>query len=127
MKMLMVGWEHCRGAAALSADERAAIYALGTERANFAIDCNRHALIAGRDQGEVNLMLPDPVTMAIALHPNVCTQRRMHFVDVACDLELKRGMTVVDQLDVTGKRPNLEVCWAIDAERWKSHLVQSLR
>jgi purine nucleosidase len=125
--MLMVGWEHCRGPAALSAAERDAIVALGTERAKFAIDCNRHALVAGRGQGEVNLMLPDPVTMAIALDPNVCTQRRMHFVDVSCDHKLTRGMTVVDQLDVTGKTPNLEVCWAIDSERWKSHVVQSLR
>jgi purine nucleosidase len=127
MKMLMVGWEHCRGAAALSAEEREEIYAFGTERAKFAIDCNRHALVAGRGQGEVNLMLPDPVTMAIALDPNVCTQRRMHYVDVSCDLELTRGMTVVDQLDVTGKTPNVEVCWAIDSVRWKSLLRESLR
>ena len=127
MKMLMVGWEHCRGPAALSAEERDADYALGTERARFAIDCNRHALIAGRGQGEANLMLPDPVTMAVALDPNVCTQRRMHFVDVSCDQELTRGMTVVDQLDVTGKTPNVEVCWAIDPARWKSHLIKSLR
>jgi purine nucleosidase len=127
MKILMVGWEHCRGQATLSAEERAAIYRLATERACFAMDCNRAALQAGRElQGETGLMLPDPVTMAIALDPAVCTGRRPHFVDVACADELTRGMTVVDQLNVTGKTPNIEVCWAIDFERWKAILVEML-
>ncbi len=86
MKMLMVGWEHCRGQAELDHAEREQIYNFGTPRARFAMDCNKHALTAGRDiQGGQGLMLPDPVTMAIALDPNVCTQRREHYVDVACD------------------------------------------
>jgi purine nucleosidase len=128
MKMLMVGWEHCRGEATLSAEERAMIYSFENERAAFAMDCNKHALIAGRDiQGELGLMLPDPVTMAIALDPNVCTQRRMHYVDVSCHDELTRGMTVVDQLGVTGNTPNMEVCWAIDFARWKALLCEALR
>lgn len=127
MKILMVGWEHCRGEAALTAEEREQIYRFDTERARFAMDCNKHALIAGRGQGEVNLMLPDPVTMSIALDPNICTGRRMHYVDVECNSELTRGMTVVDQLDVTNQTPNIEVCWAIDPARWKALLYQSLR
>jgi purine nucleosidase len=128
MEILMVGWEHSRGEAAFSAEERERIFGFDTERARFAIDCNRHALAAGRDiQGEAGLMLPDPVTMAIALDPNICTQRRKHFVDVACDEELTRGMTVVDKLDVTNKTPNVEVCWAIDFVRWKETLYKTLR
>jgi purine nucleosidase len=128
MKLLMVGWEHSRGGGALSAEERETIYAFGTERAKFAIDCNRHALKVGRElQGELGLMLPDPVTMAIALDPTICTQRRLHYVEVECASELTRGMTVVDQLDVTHKTPNIEVCWALDFARWKEMLYKSLR
>jgi purine nucleosidase len=128
MKTLMVGWEHSRGASALSAEERALIYSFGTVRATFAMDCNRHALTVGRElQGEIGLMLADPVTMAVALDPTICTQRRMHYVDVACDHELTRGMTVVDQLNVTSHTPNVDICWAIDAARWKEWLYQSLR
>ena len=127
IKLLMVGWEHSRGEAELLQDERAQIYALGTQRAQFAIDCNQHALKVGRElQGGLGLMLPDPVTMAIALDETVCTGRRMHYVDVACDNEVTRGMTVVDQLNVTGKPPNVEVCWAIDSARWKAILRQTL-
>lgn len=128
MKILMVGWEHCRGGAELDHAEREQIYNFGTPRARFAMDCNKHALTAGRDiQGGQGLMLPDPVTMAIALDPNVCIQRREHYVDVACDNDVTRGMTVVDQLNVTNKTPNIEVCWAIDFARWKETLYQTLR
>ncbi len=128
MKMLMVGWEHCRFAAALTDDEMAKIYALGTERARFAMDCNSYALQAGREiQGASGLMLPDPITMAIALDPTVCTRRSWHYVDVSCNEELTRGMTVVDELGVLQHKPNLEVCWAVDAPRWKEVLYQTLQ
>lgn len=127
MKLLMVGWEHCRGTAALTAAERAALYGLGTIRAQFAMDCNKSALIAGRDlQQEPDLMLPDPVTMAIALDPAVCSRRSAHFVDISCDEELTRGMTVVDKLGVTHKPTNADVCWEIDVSRWKQMLTDAL-
>jgi purine nucleosidase len=128
MKILMVGWEHCRGAANLDDGEIAQVLAFGTERARFAIDCNRSALKANREWlGDPGLALPDPVTMAIALDPAVCTRRSPHYVEVSCDDELTRGMTVVDQLGVTGKAPNVDVCWAIDVARWKATLYRTLR
>ena len=52
---------------------------------------------------------------------------RSHYVDVACADELTRGMTVVDELHVTGNQPNLDVCWEIDKPRWKEILYQTLR
>lgn len=138
MKILMVGWEHCRGDACLSEAEMEMVYGFGTERAKFAMDCNKHALDASRDiQGDPGLGLPDPVTMAIALNPAVCTKRSWHYVDVSCEA-LTRGMTVVDQLGVaqnppykdvrwSDKQPNIEVCWAIDMALWKETLYQTLR
>lgn len=128
MKILMVGWEHCRFAGALDDAEIERVYSLQTERAAFAMDCNSYALQAGREiQGATGLMLPDPITMAIALDPAVCTRRSWHYVDIACADELTRGMTVVDQLNVTKGRPNVEVCWEIDAPRWKEMLYVALR
>ena len=128
MKILMVGWELCRGEANLSEADMATVYGFNTERARFAIDCNKSAIEANRQWlGDPALALPDPVTMAIALDPAVCTRRSAHYVDVACDAELTRGMTVVDQLGVTNKEPNIEVCWEIDVPRWKETLYQTLR
>jgi purine nucleosidase len=128
MRILMVGWEHCRGAANLDDAEIEQVLGFGTERARFAIECNRTALKANREGlGDPGLPLPDPVTMAIALDPSVCTRRSAHHVDVSCDDELTRGMTVVDQLGVTGHLPNVDVCWEIDVARWKETLYRALR
>lgn len=128
MPILMVGWEHCRGKAALDEADRKRVRNLRTRFADFALDCNRAALRAATEWlGDPGLTLPDPVTMATALDPTVCTDRKKHFVDVETDSELTRGMTVVDRHGVLNKDPTIEVCWAIDVDRWKQTLYQTLR
>ncbi len=141
LKVMMVGWEHCRGEANLDDAEMATIRRFDTPYAHFALDCNQSAIRANREWlNEPGLSLPDPVTMAIALDPAVCTRSAWHHVEVECDSELTRGMTVVDERNVvnTGpniatwkplnqKSPNIEVCWAIDVTRWKETLYKTLR
>jgi purine nucleosidase len=140
MKIMMVGWEHCRGEANLDEAEMQMVRGFDTAYAHFALDCNRSALQANRDWlSDPGLSLPDPVTMAIALDPAVCTRSAWHHVEVECNSELTRGMTVVDERGVvaTGpnietwkplnqRSPNVEVCWEIDVERWKETLYQTL-
>ncbi len=134
----MVGWELCRGAANLGDEDIARCRALNTPRSRFAIDCNAAALRANRELlGDPGIPLPDPVAMAIALDPKICTRRSRHRVDVECEGTLTRGMTVVDQLDViaggtgstegwTPEGPLVVVCWQIDVARWKDLLFRSL-
>lgn len=127
MRITMIGWELSRGTANLSDAEIQDIYALGTNMSRFAMDCNQFALRAVREiQGEAGLALADPVAMAIVLDANCCTDRSSHFVDIACQDPLTRGMTVVDQLNVTSNPPNVEVCWSLNAARWKSLLRSTL-
>jgi purine nucleosidase len=138
MEIMMVGWELCRGEANLTEEEMKMVLGFETDRAKFTLDCNKHALAASNQlQSDPGLGLPDPVTMAIALDPTVCTRRSKHYVEVSCD-DLTRGMTIVDELHVTGtepyrdplwgpKDPNIEVCWEIDAIRWKETLYKTLR
>ncbi len=140
-KVMMVGWEHCRGQATLDDADMAMVRGFDTPYAHFALDCNQTALQASREWlGDLGLHLPDPVTMSIALDPAVCTRSAWHYVEVACDSELTRGMTIVDERGVvnTGpnietwkplnqKSPNVEVCWAIDVARWKETLYKTLR
>jgi purine nucleosidase len=128
LRILMVGWEHCRGTANLDDADMALVRTFNTPYANFALDCNAHAIKANREWlGDPGLSLPDPVTMAIALDPSVCTRRKKHFLDVETTGELTRGMTVVDELGVLNKELNIEVCWAIDAGKWKETLYKVLR
>jgi purine nucleosidase len=137
----MVGWELCRGEATLSEEEMTLLRGLGTPQARFAIDCNLKALEAARLQSnEPGLPLPDPVAMAIAIDPAVCTRRSRHYVDVETGSDLTRGMTVVDALDVVDdernapiwaslleREPNVDVCWEIDVRAWKELLYSVLR
>jgi purine nucleosidase len=65
--------------------------------------------------------------MSIAIDAAVCTSVDHHYTDVEVESELTRGMTVVDQLRVTKQPPNVEICWKIDARRWKETLYKTLR
>jgi purine nucleosidase len=137
----LVGWQLCRGEANLLESDIAHVRRPGTPLANFAIDCNRVAMEANRAQsGEIGIALPDPVAMAIALDPTICTESSKHHVEIECASELTRGQTVVDRLNVAddarnrgvwssfhGRAKNVSVCWSIDIARWKALLYQSLR
>jgi len=137
----LVGWQLSRGDAVLNAADIDFAIGLNTDRARFAIECNSHARAAYLEQtGEHGIALPDPVAMAVALHPNLCTRVSEHYVDVETSSELTRGMTVVDRLNVAGnhrnrviwsallaKRPNARVCWSIDVKQWKDALFSALQ
>jgi purine nucleosidase len=136
----MVGWELCRGTATLSEAEMDRVRAFGTPVARFAMDCNTSALAAARLQSnEPGLPLPDPVAMAVAIDPSICTRKSLHYVDVETDSDLTRGMTVVDQLNVADdernapqwqplidRGRNAQVCWEIDVPKWKELLYSVL-
>src|SRR5207253_3032591 len=136
----MVGWHLCRGTAALNELDIEKILALKTSVAEFAIRCNSVAAEAYRVQtGEVGISLPDPIAMAIALQPGLCTSSSMHYVDVEVASDLARGMTVVDRLDVAGDERNkslwewalraqvkTHVCWTLDVDGWKRALYAAL-
>jgi purine nucleosidase len=137
----LVGWHTCRGTAALSPSDIDHVLGFDTPLARFAIECNSRAKEAYYEQtGEHGISLPDPVAMAIALDPGVCTSASDHFLEVETGSELTRGMTVVDRLNVAGDERNREVwkqaleggrkarvVWTIDVARWKDRLFAALR
>ena len=128
LPILMVGAEHSRDDANLNDDDIALVRSFDTPLAHFTIDINLFALEANRQWfKESGIGLPDPVTMAIALDPSVCTRRSRHYVDVEIHSDVTRGMTVVDALNVLKREPNIEVCWEIDVARWKETLYQTIR
>jgi purine nucleosidase len=131
MPVDLVGWQLCRGEAALNLADIDRVLALSTPLARFAIECNSTAMAAYQAQtGEIGISLPDPIAMAVALDPSVCTNASEHFVDVEVASELTRGMTVVDRLNVAGDDRNrdlwkpviarnqkIRVCWTPSTAR----------
>ena len=136
MPVELVGWHLCRGEAVLSAADIAHVLSIGTPLARFAIECNSTAMKAyGVQTGETGISLPDPIAMSIAFDPSVCTSRTRHAVRIETRSDLTRGMTVVDRLNVAGDErnrelwkdaPRADVCWNLDAQRWKQLLYASL-
>jgi purine nucleosidase len=136
----MVGWQLCRGPAALNQEDISRIPALGTPLAEFAIRSNSVAAEAYHTQtGDHGISLPDPIAMAITLQPELCTASSMHYVDVEAASDLTRGMTVVDRLGVAEDERNRDlwewavkrqvktrVCWSLDVTGWKAALLRSL-
>lgn len=128
MPILMVGWEHCLGDSLLSEEDMKAMRVLKTPYADFALDCNREALKVGREWlGLLGMPQPDPVAMAVALDREVCTHAERKYVDVETTSELTRGETVVDRFGVLNKQPNIEVCFALDAAKFKSLLFSLVK
>jgi inosine-uridine nucleoside N-ribohydrolase len=140
LKIEMVGWHVSRGPSVLKDDEIAAIEALGTAKAKFAIETNSRAREAYRVQtSEVGLSLADPTAMAVALDRSIGLSWSRHRVAIESGSELTRGMTVVDRLNVTSDDSNAEVwkaaagesegadvLWTLDARRFKAMLKAAL-
>ncbi|KAB2905495.1 MAG: nucleoside hydrolase [Anaerolineae bacterium] len=144
MPIEMVGWELCRGEANLTPDDvRYCREVINTPFSHFAIDCNRFALNVNTGWlGDPGMGLPDPVAMAVAIDPTICTRKSKHYVEIECEGTYTRGMTVVDQLNVARKddrpvnvwrhhrekgEPNVTVCWELDHQRWKELLYSTMR
>jgi len=141
IKLEMVGWHLCRGAAALNQDDIAKILALKTPVSEFAIRCNSVAAEAYYTQtGERGISLPDPISAAITLQPELCTDSSMHYVDIETASDLTRGMTVVDRLGVAADERNratwdralktkvkTKVDWTLDIAGWKAALFAALK
>ena len=89
LKIEMVGWHVSRGPSVLSDEEIAAVEALGTKKARFAIECNSRAREAYRTQtGEIGLSLADPTAMAVALDRSVGLSWSRHRVAIETQSEL---------------------------------------
>jgi len=136
----MVGWHVSRGASVLSDSEIAAIEALGTAKAKFAIESNSRAREAYRTQtGEIGLSLADPTAMAVALDRSIGLSWSRHRVAIETGSELTRGMTIVDRLNVhhnennahvwreaAGEHEGADILWTLDSARFKAMLKAAL-
>ncbi len=134
----MVGWHVSRGDSVLSPGEIDTVLGFGTQRAKFAIECNRIARAAFKTQtGQNGISLPDPTAMAVALNKNIGTRWSKHRVEVETLSELTRGMTVVDELNLTDDANNqgvwgeqkhkADICWELDVPGFKKMVFDALK
>ena len=136
----MIGWHVSRGESVLQHDEIAAIEALGTAKAKFAIESNTTAREAYRTQtGEVGLSLADPTAMAVALDRSIGLEWSRHRVAIemreqtdprhdsrrppecAPRREQRQRLARGD-----GRAQGADVLWTLDSRRFKAMLKGAL-
>ena len=136
----MIGWHVSRGPSVLRDDEIAAIEAIGTAKAEFAIRTNSRARDAYHIQtGEVGLSLADPTAMAVALDRSIGLAWSRHRV---ADRVFQRTYPRHDRgrpaqcrgrrkqrpcLESRGRRAQgADILWTFDSGRFKAMLKAAL-
>lgn len=69
--------------------------------------------------------MPDPLTLAVAIDPEVATRIVHRSVVVETSGEHTAGMTVVDHFGVMGLEPNVQVVLRADHERFMTNLTRA--
>jgi len=128
MPTTMVGWEICMRYAVLGESEYREIEAMRTKEAEFFIAVNRqvrkyHKRVRGVDATEC----PDSVTMSIVLDRKVANKVFPKYVEVDNQSELSRGATIVDDLNVLGRKPNVNVVYEASSRLFRRALYGLLR
>ncbi|MCU0514675.1 MAG: nucleoside hydrolase [Anaerolineae bacterium] len=127
LPLTMVGWDISRQFAVFDEAAAADLRAVGTPLAHFCVDIqhevDRFARTVTRLAG---FDLPDPITMAVALEPEIATTQD-YYVAVETTSRLCRGQTVVDYVGLWQRPPNVAVTLSARRERFIELLKQALR
>jgi len=122
-RLTMVGWNISRDAAVIGSEEEAKIKALGTARAAYVIDINETLAIFCRDiTGLPGFDLPDPITVAIAIAPEMIRRSEFVSMDVSCSEEM-RGTIIIDRRH-TAPPANVDVIWEVDRDVFLNSLYE---
>jgi len=116
----------------LNAKEIAALRALHTQRAQFAMNSTQTLYaFCSKLTGFKNLQLPDPTAITVALRPQGILSSYTAYVQVDLVGPLTYGQTVINvrggtALDGQVIRHNVKIISAIDGAFFKAHLTESL-
>lgn len=125
MPIEMVGWDVSRNDATMSTAEMDAVSAAG-DLGRFCAAIQKQLFAFCRDVTKIDgVDLPDPVTMAIAIDPDIAAAAEQAHVAVETTGTLTRGMTVVDKLGLLGKAPNARVVTRADRPKFLALLHQA--
>ena len=123
-RVTWVGWDVSRKDAVLNSEHQQQLRALGTPFALFADKVNRTVQeFALQETGLAGYDLPDPVTMAVALRPELVLERECVYARIARGDEA-RGQMLVDR---NGSAPeaNLSLVRRVDAVGFRQLLFDT--
>ncbi|MEV4173327.1 nucleoside hydrolase [Nonomuraea sp. NPDC049709] len=123
-RVTWIGWDVSRRDAVMTPGDQRRLEELGTPLAAFAHRINRAVADWARDvTGLAGYDLPDPVAMAVALRPELVTERERAHVDVALGDET-RGQLIIDRRRAAPP-PNVTLVRRVDEQGFKRLLLDA--
>ncbi len=128
MPTTMVGWEICMRHGLIGPKEYEEIEAMNTTESEFFIAVNRQVRRFMKEERGIDATsCPDSITMAIVLNPGVATNTKRRYIEVDNSGGVSRGATIVDHLNVLGRRPNAKVVYEASEPLFRRMLFGLLR
>lgn len=127
MPLTMVDWYVTRHYATIAPAEMAALRELGTPLAQFCCDIQQAHIAFNQKVGIEGPVFADPLAMAIAIDPEIASERKRAFVAIETQSPLCLGQTVVDHAGVLPQEPNVEIVLSASHERFLDMLHAAVR
>lgn len=128
MPLKMVGWDISRTHAVLDPQDIVELRSIGTPLAVFCVDIQAALIRFAMTQSKLpGFDLPDPITMAIALQPEIATEIRPLYVAIETQSDLCRGQSIVDHFGILEREPNTEVVLQASREKFWRLLCDAVR
>lgn len=127
LPLTLVDWYVTRHYAMIAPAELDALRALGTPLARFSCDIQQAHIAFNQKVGIEGPVFADPLAMAIAIDPEVASERERAFVTIETQSPLCLGQTVVDRDGVLSQEPNVEIVLSASHERFLAMLHDAVR
>jgi purine nucleosidase len=128
LPLTFVGWDVSTGDTFITQADIDRLLSTGSEIAQFCVRCNETLKqYNAQTWGRAGIDLPDPVTMAVALHPEIMIQQVRAYVFVEHRSLDTYGQLVIDPYNLLERPANATICGQVDAARFKEILFTLLQ
>lgn len=128
MPITFVGWDVSTDETFIDQTDIDILLSQKSKIAEFCVRCNQTLKEHNIDVwGKVGFDLPDPVTMVVAIYPEIVTQQITAYAFVERQSEYTYGQLVIDRNNLTEQPPNATFCQQINATQFKQILFDRLQ
>ena len=124
----MVGWEICMRHGFLGAEELSEIGDFRTNESEFFLAVNRQVRrFMKKTHGLDGTVCTDSLAMSMVLNRRVASDMRKKYLEVDNTEGPSRGATIVDELGVLGREPNVDIVYEASEKLYRDMLYRMLK